>query len=75
MKIRQLKRSATCAWSPGQHLPLLALGTVSGAVDVNFSSASELEIFDLNFEEMQGSTNKVSLGNVKKLGSVSSSSK
>eukprot|EP00833_Pecoramyces_ruminatium_P004354 jgi/Orpsp1_1/1178386/evm.model.c7180000065070.1 len=51
MKIRQVNRTATMAWSPGQHLPLVALGTASGALDASFSTKSELEIFDLDLDK------------------------
>jgi len=51
MKIRQVNRTATMAWSPGQHSPLVALGTASGALDASFSTKSELEIFDLDLDK------------------------
>jgi len=51
MKIRQVNRTATMAWSPGQHSPLVALGTASGALDPTFSTKSELEIFDLDLDK------------------------
>jgi len=51
MKIRQVNRTATMAWSPGQHAPLVALGTASGALDPTFSTKSELEIFDLDLDK------------------------
>jgi len=48
MKLRQVDRTATIAWSPGHHRPFLATGTVAGALDASFSSSTELEIFDLD---------------------------
>ncbi|KAG4093393.1 WD40 repeat-like protein [Neocallimastix lanati (nom. inval.)] len=51
MKIRQVNRTATMAWSSGQHSPLVALGTASGALDASFSTKSELEIFDLDLDK------------------------
>lgn len=40
-------RSATFTWSPRElEGPLLATGTVAGALDENFSSESTLEIWD-----------------------------
>ena len=50
MKIRLLERTATFAWSQDDHIPLLATGTVAGALDASFSSTTELEIFDLSLE-------------------------
>ena len=44
--LKQYAASATCAWSPKQHNghPLLAAGTVAGAVDGTFSTSSILEV-------------------------------
>ncbi|KAK9460034.1 uncharacterized protein V1516DRAFT_678726 [Lipomyces oligophaga] len=47
VKLKEIPRTATFAWSPGQ-LPILATGTVAGAVDADFSSTSSLELWDLN---------------------------
>ncbi|KAJ3056979.1 protein transport protein S31 [Rhizophlyctis rosea] len=51
MRIRHIDRTATVAWSPGQHAPFLASGTVAGALDASFSTTTELEIFDLNLND------------------------
>ncbi|KAF9914725.1 protein transport protein S31 [Lobosporangium transversale] len=51
MRQKIVSRTSTFAWSPGQHAPLLATGTVAGAFDANFSNASQLEIFDLNLTD------------------------
>ncbi|KAJ3290152.1 protein transport protein S31 [Borealophlyctis nickersoniae] len=51
MRIRHIDRTATVAWSPGQHPPLLAVGTVAGALDASFSTTTELEILDLNLSD------------------------
>ncbi|KAK6097896.1 protein transport protein S31 [Batrachochytrium dendrobatidis] len=48
MKIRSIERNCTLAWSPANQDVLLALGTVSGALDASFSSSTELELFDIN---------------------------
>lgn len=47
-KLNEIHRTATFAWSPGQQLPFIAAGTVSGALDDSFSNASELELFKLD---------------------------
>ncbi|KAK7205469.1 hypothetical protein BZA70DRAFT_278204 [Myxozyma melibiosi] len=44
----EIPRTATFAWSPGSQLPIIATGTVAGAVDADFSSTSTLELWDLN---------------------------
>lgn len=46
MKITEIHRTATIAWSPDV-IPLLAVGSVAGAVDLDFSSSSTLEIWDV----------------------------
>ncbi|KAG5417427.1 SEC31 [Candida metapsilosis] len=46
VKISEINRTSTFAWS-SDSLPLLATGTVAGAVDINFSSSAALEIWDI----------------------------
>lgn len=46
MKIAEICRTSTFAWSHDS-LPLLALGTVAGAVDLSFSSQAALEIWNV----------------------------
>ncbi|BFZ64453.1 protein transport protein S31 [Saitoella coloradoensis] len=67
MLLKQVPRTATFAWSPTTGLPLLASGTVAGAVDADFSNTTELEIWDLNLLdqsqeafELKSSSGKVS---------------
>jgi len=48
MKLKEIPRTAVFAWSPDPHVPLIASGTVAGAVDADFSSNIELELWDLN---------------------------
>jgi protein transport protein SEC31 len=52
MKLYEIQRTATFAWSPHYLQPnqqlLLATGSVSGALDASFSSHSELELFSLD---------------------------
>ncbi|ORX62050.1 hypothetical protein DM01DRAFT_1331515 [Hesseltinella vesiculosa] len=47
-RLNEIHRTATFAWSPGQQVPLIAAGTVAGALDDSFSNASELELFRLD---------------------------
>ncbi|ORX84324.1 WD40 repeat-like protein [Anaeromyces robustus] len=58
------------AWSPGQHAPLIALGTASGALDASFSTKSELEIFDLDLDK--GRTSDIEM---KRIGVASTNSR
>ncbi|EGW35234.1 uncharacterized protein SPAPADRAFT_48258 [Spathaspora passalidarum NRRL Y-27907] len=46
MKIDEIARTSTFAWSP-DNLPLLATGTVAGTLDINFSSSITLELWDI----------------------------
>lgn len=46
--LKEVKRTAAIAWSPAsQTSPLLATGTLSGALDDSFSTNAELEVYDL----------------------------
>ncbi|EFN56942.1 hypothetical protein CHLNCDRAFT_143487 [Chlorella variabilis] len=45
--IKRANRSATLSFCPGG--PFLAAGSVAGAIDLSFSTASQLEIFRLDF--------------------------
>ena len=49
MKLKEIHRSSTFAWSSFQSLPLLATGTVAGALDESFSNESHLEIWAPDF--------------------------
>ncbi|KAJ2917891.1 hypothetical protein MD484_g2503, partial [Candolleomyces efflorescens] len=51
MKLKEIHRTSTFAWSPStaSSLPLLATGTVAGALDESFSNESQLEIWAPNF--------------------------
>lgn len=52
MSYKEIKRTAAVAWSPPQHTsPMLATGTLSGALDASFSTSAELEIHDLHFDD------------------------
>ena len=49
MKFKEIRRTSTFAWSPAASLPLLATGTVAGALDESFSNESQLEIWAPDF--------------------------
>ena len=49
MKLKEIHRTSTFAWSTFQSLPLLATGTVAGALDESFSNESQLEIWAPDF--------------------------
>ncbi|PFH49472.1 hypothetical protein AMATHDRAFT_76183 [Amanita thiersii Skay4041] len=49
MKLKEIYRTSTFAWSPTASLPLLATGTVAGALDESFSNESRLEIWEPDF--------------------------
>lgn len=47
VRLREIPRTASFAWSPGAASPLIATGTRAGAVDADFSSETCLELWDL----------------------------
>ncbi|CAL1708455.1 unnamed protein product [Somion occarium] len=49
MKLKEIRRTSTFAWSPLPSLPLLATGTVAGALDESFSNNGQLEIWAPDF--------------------------
>jgi protein transport protein SEC31 len=52
VQLKQITRTATFAWSPVGGKPLIASGTIAGAVDASFSQHSELEIWDLDLDNV-----------------------
>ncbi|KZV73883.1 hypothetical protein PENSPDRAFT_749733 [Peniophora sp. CONT] len=53
MKLKEIHRTSTFAWSPHASVPLLATGTVAGALDESFSNESQLEIWAPAFLDKQ----------------------
>ncbi|KAG5983408.1 protein transport protein S31 [Claviceps digitariae] len=53
VRLREVPRTATFAWSPGSGKPLLVTGTRAGAVDADFSDESKLELWDLSLDDTQ----------------------
>ena len=53
---REVPRTAAFAWSPGSSRPFIATGTRAGAVDADFSSETQLELWDLALEDSSSST-------------------
>ena len=51
VRLREIPRTATFAWSPGAQAPLLATGTRAGAVDFDFSNETSLELWDLGLDK------------------------
>lgn len=56
VRLRDIPRTATFAWSPGAGKPLIATGTLAGAVDADFSDESKLELWDLNLDDQAQGT-------------------
>lgn len=48
VRLREIPRTATFAWSPGTGSPYIATGTRAGAVDAEFSNETQLELWDLS---------------------------
>jgi protein transport protein SEC31 len=54
VRLREVARTATFAWSPGAAAPSMVTGTKAGAVDADFSSETVLELWDLDLGSNQG---------------------
>lgn len=48
VRLREVPRTAAFAWSPGAASPSIVTGTKAGAVDADFSSETQLELWDLD---------------------------
>ncbi|ODQ66157.1 hypothetical protein NADFUDRAFT_83005 [Nadsonia fulvescens var. elongata DSM 6958] len=55
VKLKEIPRTATFAWSPNPHDPFMVTGTVAGAIDADFSATTQLEIWDLNLLDRSSS--------------------
>ncbi|RMD40703.1 hypothetical protein DV735_g4444, partial [Chaetothyriales sp. CBS 134920] len=55
VRLREIPRTATFAWSPDANAPWIATGTKSGAVDVDFSNETCLELWDLALDSQDQS--------------------
>jgi hypothetical protein len=55
VRLREIPRTATFAWSPGAASPLIATGTRAGAVDADFSNKTCLELWDLGLDREDAS--------------------
>ena len=53
VRVREIPRTAAFAWSPDATSPWIATGTKSGAVDVDFSNDTSLELWDLGLDNHQ----------------------
>ncbi|KAF2089807.1 hypothetical protein K490DRAFT_35057 [Saccharata proteae CBS 121410] len=51
VRLREIPRTATFAWSPGAASPLIATGTRAGTVSADFSSETQLELWDLALDK------------------------
>ncbi|KAL8945233.1 MAG: hypothetical protein Q9211_000243 [Gyalolechia sp. 1 TL-2023] len=55
VRMQEIPRTATFAWSPVTASTLLATGTRAGAVDADFSNDTQLEIWDLGLDDSETS--------------------
>jgi protein transport protein SEC31 len=53
VRLRDIPRTATFAWSPSSGNPTIVTGTKAGAVDADFSDESKLEIWDLSLDNQE----------------------
>lgn len=54
VKLKEIPRTATFAWSPLAQDPMVVTGTVAGAIDADFSSTTQLELWDLSLIDRSG---------------------
>jgi protein transport protein SEC31 len=54
VRLREIPRTATFAWSPGAASPIIATGTRAGAVDADFSNETCLELWKLDLDRELG---------------------
>jgi protein transport protein SEC31 len=53
VRLREIPRTATFAWSPSATAPSIVTGTKAGAVDADFSNETQLELWDLDLGNAQ----------------------
>jgi protein transport protein SEC31 len=53
VRLREVPRTAAFAWSPAAASPSIVTGTKAGAVDADFSSETQLELWDLDLNNGQ----------------------
>jgi protein transport protein SEC31 len=51
VRLREIPRTAAFAWSAGAAPPMIATGTKAGAVDIDFSNETCLELWDLALDD------------------------
>lgn len=64
VRLREIPRTAAFAWSPGAAPPLIATGTKAGAVDIDFSNETCLELWDLALDGKGQATESRASGKV-----------
>jgi len=64
VRLREIPRTATFAWSTGSASPLIATGTRAGAVDANFSNETQLEVWDLDLSNADQGTELQPAGSI-----------
>lgn len=55
-RLREISRTAAFAWSNSITKPVLATGTRAGAVDSDFSTETQLELWDLDLNSKEVTT-------------------
>lgn len=64
VRLREIPRTATFAWSPGSAPPSIVTGTRAGAVDADFSNDTTLELWDLGLDSLNQSTELQPAGSI-----------
>ena len=64
VRLREVPRTATFAWSPGSAPPSIVTGTRAGAVDADFSNDTLLELWDLGLDKTTQPTELQPVGSI-----------
>lgn len=60
MKLKEIQRTATFAWSPRPDVPLLVSGSAAGAIDPEYSSSTRLELWHLDLTDRSSAAHMLS---------------
>ena len=63
-RLLEIPRAAAFAWSSGPAPPWIATGTRAGAVDADFSTETQLELWDLGLDAADEQTELQPVGRI-----------
>lgn len=63
VKLREIQRTATFAWSPCEEGAWLATGTIPGVIDAGFSDTMDLELWRIDLMDWSSESFEVAKAN------------